>query len=210
MMRPVSKILSAGVARSAPWLVIGAGLLLVLAAPVQAARRPAPALFTIKYPGKTWSLVVDLRSFDLQRPVKKPDGTAVSVRGKGRDEGLSIAVFVEKAAKEGDAEVCRKHYLKLAKHSPLYAGGDVILSERDGMALAEYTVPEYQGVAINQKRLGAYMVREDVWITVQVSKREFKDEDQETLDKVLQSVRFKEFTPRRHGRQAPAEPAVTN
>ena len=209
-MRPQSKVLSPGATRAASRLVVGAGLLLLLAAPLQAARRPAPALFTIKYPGKTWSLVVDLRGFDLQRPVKKPDGTAVSVRGKGRDDGLSIAVFVEKAAKEGDAEVCRKHYLKLVKHSPLFPGGDVVLSERDDMALAEYTVPEYQGVAINQKRLGAYMVREDVWITVQVSKREFKDEDQETFDKVLQSVRFKEFTPRRRGRQAPSEPAVTN
>jgi hypothetical protein len=199
-MRPPSRILA---------VLLGTALLGPGLAGPAFARRPAPSLLTVKYPGKTWSVVVDLRSFDLQRPLQNPDGSAVTVRGRNRHEGLTVSVFMEKAAKDGDALVCRKHYMKLAKQSPL-PKDDVKLSERDGLALVEYTIPEYQGVEINQKNLNAYLVREDIWIAIQVAKRRLKPDDDELLEKVLQAIRFKEVGTRRRIRYAPLTAAASS
>ncbi len=178
------------------WLAAGAFLALGLTAPAAAARRATPKVFTLHYPGKAWSLVVDLRVIDLERPVKRPDGTGIRVHGRKRHADLTVSVFIDRAEREGDALVCRKHYWKLAKKSPL-PKSDVVLSERDGMALVEYAIPEYQGVALQQKNLNAYMVRDDVWIVVQISKGGYGPQDDPLFEKVLRSVRFRESVRRR-------------
>jgi hypothetical protein len=185
----------AGVARSIAGLAAGA-LLALAAAPPAASRHPAAKVFTLHQPGKAWSLVVDLRGIDLARPSRRPDGTGVRVHGRNRHADLTVAVFMDRAEREGDALVCRKHYWKLARKSPL-PKSDVVLSERDGMALVEYSIPEFQGVPLQQKNLNAYMVRDDVWIVVQISKGGYGPQDDLLFEKILRSVRFREPARRR-------------
>jgi hypothetical protein len=72
------------------------------------ATEPAPpaagsSLRKLTYPGKPWSLVMDLPGFQFDQRESSRDGTGLMVMGSNRETGLIISVYMEKAAKEGDA-----------------------------------------------------------------------------------------------------------
>jgi hypothetical protein len=54
-------------------------------------------------PAKPWSLVMDLPGFQFDQRESSRDGTGLMVMGSNRETGLIISVYMEKAAKEGDA-----------------------------------------------------------------------------------------------------------
>jgi len=97
---------------------------------------PPPAVSSLRkltYPGKSWSLVLDLPGFEFDRRETRPDGTGLMVMGSNKETGLIISVFLEKAAKAGDAVACRERYWKKGKRSPLpitMASGSTFISRK--------------------------------------------------------------------------------
>src|SRR3989442_11209563 len=83
---------------------------------------PAPAaapstLRKLTYPGKSWSLVLDLPGFEFEQRETNPG--QVMVFGENHNSGQILSVYMERAADEGDARACRAFYWKKGKKSPL-------------------------------------------------------------------------------------------
>jgi hypothetical protein len=127
---------------------------------------------------------MERRPFEASRP-------ALVATGRHRATGLRLTIVMEPAAREGDARDCRKHYWRRARRSPI-AKTDVLLSERDDMAIVEYMAQEYGGVALRRKNVNAYLARDGIWIAIHLSKNDYRDEDRERFERVLDSVRLRE------------------
>jgi hypothetical protein len=139
------------------------------------------------YPGKTWSLVVDVTDFKMNPNQMRDAGLGIMASGYNEELGLMITIFIEEKEFEGDALKYREYYLKMDKKSPLIKT-ETKLYERGELAVYEYFVPTYQGETINQRHFNAILTREDTWIDVHMSKVEFKQEDWKYFEKVLDSI----------------------
>jgi len=150
------------------------------------ARKPGPAT-RLTFPGRPWSLVLDLPGFALKPQEKTRDG--IMIEGENARSHLVVSIFLEDAARTGDAIACRKYYWKKVRKSPLTMD-EVALFERDGMALVEYLIPEFQGLPVQQKNVNAYLSHDGVWIDIHLSKVLATRSDQALFDAVLRSVRI--------------------
>jgi len=161
---------------------------LLLAAPWHGQAAPARSPGTptrLTFPGRSWSLVLDLPGFALKPQERTRDG--IMIEGENPRTHLIVSVFLEDAARTGDAAACRKHYWKKVRKSPLTMT-EVALSERSGMALVEYLIPEFQGLPVRQKNVNAYLSHDGVWIDIHLSKVLATRSDQTLFDAVLRSV----------------------
>ena len=168
---------------------------------------PAPAPSTLRkmtYPGKRWSLVLDLPGFEFQERATRPDMTGVRVFGSNDSTGVIISVFLERADHEGDARVCRDFYRKKGRGKGL-PQKDLRISERGEMALVEYTFGRVKGLDLNQRNVNAYLSHDGVWIDIHLSKVKFEPSDQRLFDVLLDSVRIVEASPF-PARGSPAQP----
>jgi len=63
-------------------------------------------------------------------------------------------------------------------------------SERNGVAVVEYIVPEFQRLPIRQKTMHAYLGTGDLCAEVHLSKVQFVAEDQKLFDDLLSTIRL--------------------
>jgi hypothetical protein len=143
----------------------------------------------VTYPGKTWSLVLELPGFEIKDRSVRPDASGVRVYGENRDTGVHISIFLEKAGRAGDAKVCRDFYWKKRSRAAVKRD-DVRFSERDGMALVEYLVRHFRGRLVNHRNLNAYMSHDGVWVDIHLSKIDFRPEHQDLFEAILATVRI--------------------
>jgi hypothetical protein len=113
----------------------------------------------------------------------------VMIEGTNEKSGLAVSIFLEKAARAGDAVACRKHYWKKTRKSPM-PKTNIVLSERGSMAVVEYLIPSFMDLPINQKNYNAYVSHDGVWIDVHLSKVAFEPADTARFEAVLKSVRI--------------------
>ncbi len=149
------------------------------------------ALRKLTFPGRTWSLIVDLPGFEFTRRQTRDDGKGIMVVGENPQTHVLIEIFIKEAVREGDQLACRKYYWKKLRRK----GGeksDVRLSEREGMALVEYLIEEARGFRVNQKNVNAYLSHDGTWIGVYLSKLGFRESEWSLFDEVLQSIRIAE------------------
>ena len=155
---------------------------------------PAPAaapstLRKLTYPGKSWSLVLDLPGFEFQERATRPDMTGIEATGENNSTGVLISANLEKAARAGDAKATRAYYwsrVKKTRPSPK----KVVFSERGEMAILEYIEPGSDGKKAHIKHVTVFLSREDTWIVVSVSKVDYRPEDAPAFEVVLQSIRI--------------------
>lgn len=166
---------------------------------------PGSAQSTLRkltYPGKTWSLVVDLPGFDFRNRTTRDDLTGVRIFGENERTGVVISVYLEKAERNGDAEDCRAYYWSRAKKkSP--RPKDVRFIARKDMALVEYTTIRTEGVEIRQDNVSAFLSHDGVWIEIHLSKDSRRATDRIVFDWLLDSVRIVE-----QGRESTSAPSV--
>lgn len=154
---------------------------------------PPPAPVELTYPGKAWSLVLDLRDFEVGPPRTRSDGTRVSATALHEESGLVVSISLEEATSEGDALAYRARFWKQLKRAGPEGMRRVKRSERGEIALLEYVVPKVQGLELNQKNVHALLARDGVWIDVHLSKVQFETErDAPLFEVVLRSVRLQD------------------
>ena len=143
-----------------------------------------PKLYRLELPGKFWALEIDLSGFAVR---KMPgDSDQASLEGSNMATGLNISVFIEKAAKDGDAKIARDFYWKRLQSSPL-KGEDVKFSERNDAAIVEYTVK-----MVNWKNVNMYLSYDGYWIDIHLSKISFRASDEKSFEAILNSARIVE------------------
>ena len=160
--------------------------------PSAAAMEPSgTALRRLTFPGRDWSLIVDLPGFEFTRRQTRDDGKEIMVFGENPQTHVLISIFIKEAAREGDQFACRKYYWKKVRRKGAKKSG-VRLSEREGMALVEYLIEEARGFRVNQKNVNAYLSHDGMWIRVYLSKVGFRESEWVLFDEVLQSIRIAE------------------
>ena len=58
------------------------------------------------------------------------------------------------------------------------------------MAILEYMIPEANRVPVDQKNVFGFLVKEDVFVDIHLSKAAFKDADEPALKAILNSAKF--------------------
>jgi tetratricopeptide (TPR) repeat protein len=141
-------------------------------------------------PHKQGALELRLPGLELKESSMNPDGSGVRIMAEN-DEGLMLTAFVLPAQRAGDSRVCREEWWskKLKLRESKVKMKDVRLYESGAAAIAEYRVPEWQGVAVNQKSLHAYYAGGELWAEIHISKTPFRAGDEKLFDAVLETAR---------------------
>lgn len=135
-----------------------------------------------------WVLKINLKDFKLQKNDYSYEKSFRNVYGFNAD-GLIVSVFIEPAAAEGDSKVARQYYTDRLKQSPVLRTAEKS-SEKGPAAMYEYFVAKFQDQEINQRHVNMYLVRDNLWIDIHISKVRYKEEDKALFDAIINSVSF--------------------
>ncbi|UCG60548.1 MAG: hypothetical protein JSV52_09445 [Candidatus Zixiibacteriota bacterium] len=161
-------------------------VLTALMMPWSASAQPSERL-TLSLPDLDWALQIDVPDFKIKSGGLRPDGLATKAVAVNDATGIVLSVFIEVAQKPGDSRVAREYYLSGIEQSPMKEE-QMVTSEDGDVALLEYVIKEYQGVKVNQRNVNAYMVRDEFWVDVHLSKAEYVDSEKKLFDELLASV----------------------
>ena len=150
---------------------------------------------SLSLPDIQWSLNVKLPGFELQQKEIAQSGEAARFFASNPDSGIVISAFLERAPHTGNSKECRSYYWEKAKQSP-FKKEDIKQYELNDFALVEYIVPEFQGMKVNQKNMNAYLVVDDYWIDIHISKTDYQDSDEQYFRTIIDNVYVdRDYTP---------------
>jgi hypothetical protein len=144
----------------------------------------------LSYPGRPWRLALDLPGYDVG-PAQLTRG-GVRLAAERRQAGMVVTVFLEESPPGKAAADHRDEAWKRMQQPGPTKREDVRRSMRGTVPTLEYRIPRHRGVALNQKHVNAYLVRDEIWVDVHLSKLGFQESDAELFDKILASVRFEQ------------------
>jgi tetratricopeptide (TPR) repeat protein len=148
-----------------------------------------PNINSISVPANDWALTLDLTGFKLDKNNISPDSRDILVTQK--EKNLTVSVFIEKAAKDGNHLECREFYWTKAQKSP-FVKDDIKLSEKGEIALVEYIVKEHQGQTVNFKNVNAYLSYKGYWIDVHISQVNYKEADKKLFNAIVNSLKIED------------------
>jgi predicted Zn-dependent protease len=120
----------------------------------------------------------------------RPDGKETQLVATNRADSLLITAFLQKVNFPASAEKCRAEWWPMTEKSTKLKREDLRKTEKDGIALVEYIVPEFRQAPIRQKTIHAYLGSRDLCAEVHLSKVQFVPEDKKIFDDVLSTVRL--------------------
>jgi hypothetical protein len=142
-----------------------------------------------KIPDKNWLFSIKLEGFKIVEGDDRWPTRMIFAENPSTNSFISI--FAETAREAGNAEVCRDYYWsKQQKDGFNYE--DVNFYERGDFACVESIVRTVKGIEINQKNIHVYIVKDDVWFDVHISKIKYEPKDESYLDKIIDSIKFVE------------------
>jgi len=159
----------------------------------KAAGADASTLWTLTYPGKSWSLVLDLPGFQSTGRQTKPGGTQVMAGGENPAKDMLVTIYLEKADMPGNAVAYRDRHRKRLRDSPIKKSG-IQTSERGLMSMLEYVHRSAMGLPLNQKHMNGIIVHDGVWIDIHLSKSDYVPFDRPLFDAIFNSVRIVQGT----------------
>ncbi|MDR1679593.1 MAG: hypothetical protein LBR81_07435 [Prevotellaceae bacterium] len=140
-------------------------------------------------PSEDWELSIDLKDFTIEKSNLDAEAGSIYLLATKKDIGMTVSVFIEKAAREGNYIDCRSYYWEKAAKSPL-PKENLKLYEKAEIAFVEYDVESYQGKKINYHSLNAYLSHEGYWIDVHISKTQYQVSDVALFDAIVNSLKF--------------------
>jgi len=155
-----------------------------------AASASAMKSYALSLPASDWSLVMDLSGFDVVQERTAPDNQAAYFMATNESTGVAASAFLETIPDMKTAQACREFYWSKASKSPL-TKTDIRLFDMGQAALVEWTVPEFNGVKVQQKNINAYMAYKGACIDLHLSKAPFQAADQKLFDHILHSVIYR-------------------
>lgn len=144
-------------------------------------------VFAISLPHESWSVNVDLKDFKVEENKISADGLNRKVLVTNAQKAYSVSVFIEKAKKDGDAKVCRKHYWSIAKKSPLEKE-NVKQYEKAAVAYVEHDTKKYKGQQVDYHSVNVFQVHAGYWIDIHISKIAYTPEDKVYFDFLINSI----------------------
>lgn len=143
----------------------------------------------ISIPGVKGVLELDVGPTSWEATAR-PDGKETQLRAMRRVDNLLISAFLQNVKFPASAEKCRAAWWSMTAKSAPMKREELRQSEKDGIAIVEYIVPEFRGNPVRQKSLHAYLGSRDLCAEVHLSKVQFAAEDQKLFDDVLATARL--------------------
>lgn len=142
-------------------------------------------------PGKTGAMQIVLGDLKVERTELSVDGPRIGVAGGG-ESGLTMSIFVKPAEKPGPSTVCRDTWWPRTEtattgelKTPLEGKR---LYRKGPLAVVEFFVSRFQSRSINEKSVHAYLAAGELWVEIQLSRKQYKPQDQAMFDRILNSV----------------------
>jgi hypothetical protein len=148
----------------------------------------APKL-AITLSSEPWILAFDVKDFAVQKNELQPDGRAYLL-AENQKTNVTLSVYLERvsgAATEADCDETQKQ--RLAENVE-YKREMVATKKSAGMTIVEYTIPEFQGVPVQQRNLFACLPKDDVYADIHLSKVTFKPQEEKLFTDILDSLHF--------------------
>ena len=172
------------------WTRVGLAVLLMGLFSLMWAQQPksAPKL-AVTLASEPWILAFGAKDFAVQKNELQPDGRAYLL-AENQKTNVTLSVYLEKvsgAATEADCDETQKQ--RLAENVE-YKREMVVTKKFSGMTIVEYTIPEFQGVPVQQRNLFACLPKDDVYADIHLSKVSFKPQEEKLFTDILDSVHF--------------------
>src|ERR1700722_20100026 len=167
----------------------------LLAATILCAQDPAQT--SIWLPARPWALQMQATGFSVENNDIQPDGRRYFL-AENKGNRMVASVYLEAMRGTPAADECQRSlHDKEARFSPLSTQGlkDVIYSEKDGMEILEYLLPDAKGAPIKQHNVFACLIKDNVFVDIHLSKSLYTPADKPDFDVVLSSFRFVDKAP---------------
>jgi predicted Zn-dependent protease len=162
----------------------------------------------IGFPGEPWKLVFDAVGFKISVNGLQPDRRAY-LEASNHSTQVTLSVLLEKVPGKATAEGCNENQKARLAQNVDYKREEIETRETAGMAIVEYTIPEFQGSPIQQRNLFACLPKDDVYIDIHISEIFSKPQQEELLNTVLNSAHFVDRISSTLGAEAPTPPENT-
>lgn len=182
-------------------------------ASAQAGQQASAQQLSMSFPGEPWTLTFDAPGFKVAKNEMQPDGR-VYLLANDQATNIELSVFLEKVSGGATADGCEQNEkARLAQNVP-YERKDIATRDANGMAIVEFTIPEFSGAPVQQRNSFACVAKDDIYVDIHLSKIQFKRQDEALFDSILASAHFLVANPNSSsgtGQSAPssAENAVT-
>lgn len=144
----------------------------------------------LSLPNINWALQIELQGFDTFEQQFLPNLKGRSIKVKDSKNGFIASAYITPAKKPIDVRRFRdQEWNNLRKLGFKYV--DVKKYEKDEVAFVEYFIREFEGVTdLNMKNIYSYRFREDMCITLHLSKVKFSSGDQRFFDRFFENTRL--------------------
>jgi hypothetical protein len=146
--------------------------------------------------GASWKMQFPDLNFKVKEEKVNPHGIAGYFLLTSDNPPITLSIIVEPAVNCDNPKGCREYFW--SKPNPAYGKPiDVEKVTYPTYATVEYTVPEFQGIKLNQKNINAHFVQDGFWIDLHISKTSFQNSDQNYFNEIVSGVHFIPKEPRK-------------
>jgi tetratricopeptide (TPR) repeat protein len=152
---------------------------------------------SIWLPARPWALQMQAPDFSVKANGIQPDGRRYFL-AENKVNSMVASVYLEAMQGTPAAGECQRSlHDKESRFAPLSTQGlkDVVYSEKDGMEILEYLLPDAKGAPIKQHNVFACLIKDNVFVDIHLSKSLYTPADKPAFDELLASFRFVDKAP---------------
>jgi hypothetical protein len=136
-----------------------------------------------------WILAFDMKDFAVKTNELQSDGRA-SLLAENQKTNVTLSVYLEKVEGPATAEDCTENQKQRLEQKVDYKREKIETRVSAGMAIVEFTIPEFEGAPVQQRNLFACIPKDDVYVDIHLTKVLFKPQDEVLFNAVLTSAHF--------------------
>ena len=136
-----------------------------------------------------WILAFDAKDFAIKNSELQPDGRAYLL-AENQKTNVTLSVTLERVSGAATEADCDENQKQRLNEKVEYKREMVVTKKSSGMTILEFTIPEFQGVPVQQRNLFACLPKDDVYVDIHLSKVTFKPQDEKLFADVLDSAHF--------------------
>ena len=168
-------------------LLASAALLGLVTGALARAQEDSSKTMTMWLPGKAWALALTAPDFTVRENEMQTDGRRYFLAENAKARA-AVSVYLQASNAAVTMQDCKRSLEARAKGSVPLTRKRITFREAGEMQILEYTIPEVDGVPMNQRNLFACWGKEDVFVELHLSKMFFTEADRPLFDAILQSV----------------------
>jgi hypothetical protein len=146
-------------------------------------------MLSITLAKEPWALAFDAMGFAIQKNELQPDGRAYLL-AENKETNVTLSVYLEHVSGSATEAGCDKTQKQRLEGKVDFKREAVATRKSGGINIVEYTMPEFQGVPVQQRNLFACFPKGDVYVDIHISKIAFQPQDEALFNDILASAHF--------------------